>query len=334
MSRLIRLDDFFLFLDKARAIGLRRLVGRIFGTDRERVIDSWSHISSDRSNWWDLDDVTRRWNRLITGNAELAYQHYVAKKYLHRRKGLRAISIGCGTGRKEIGWAETKKFQSINGYDVSGPRIEIARELARKSTWNDQLSFMVGDVFELDLDPGSFDVVIFDNSLHHCSPLAQAVDRADSWLNDDGIVVVNEYVGPSRFQWTDDQAVITNALLQLLPERLRRRKDGRLKDRMSRPGVLAVRLNDPSEAAESHSILTVLEGRFEVLELKPYGGTILANLLKDIAHNFSDDKQETQEWLEFLFNAEDRLIALGRIPSDYVFGIFKKRNLKNSKSVN
>jgi ubiquinone/menaquinone biosynthesis C-methylase UbiE len=327
MSRLIRQDDFFLFLEKARAIGLRRLVGRIFGTDRQRVTGSWSHISSDRPNWWDLDDVIRRWNTLITGKAELAYQDYVAHKYFHRRKGLRAISIGCGTGRKEIAWAETKKFRSISGYDVSEPRIEIAQELARQSKWADQLSFNVGDVFELDFDPGSFDVAIFDNSLHHCSPLAQAVDRADSWLNDDGILVMNEYVGPSRFQWTDDQVVITNALLQLLPERLRKRKDGRLKDRMLRPGVLAVRLNDPSEAAESKSILSVLERKFEVLELKPYGGTILANLLKDVAHNFSDNNEETREWLKFLFNAEDRLIELKRIPSDYVFGVFRKRNL-------
>jgi ubiquinone/menaquinone biosynthesis C-methylase UbiE len=334
MSRLIRHDDFFLFLEKARSVGLRKLLGRILGTGRKKVEESWEHITSERSNWWDLEGVAKRWNRLISGDAEVTYQDYVAKKYLHRRKGLRAVSIGCGTGGKEIIWAETKRFRSIQGFDISRPRIEFARELVRKSTFNNQLRFEVGNVHDLDLQPASFDVVIFDNSLHHCSPLAQVIERVDRWLTEDGILIANEYVGPSRFQWTDDQVTITNALLQMLPAHLRRRKDGRRKERMSRPGSLAVRINDPSEAAESHLILSLLEQRFETLELRPYGGTILANLLKDIAHNFMDDIQGARDWLNFVFDVEDRLIELKRIPSDYVFGVFRKRNRKKSEIVN
>ncbi len=328
MSRLIRPDDFLLFLEKSRTIGIRRLVGRVFGTDREKTLDSWCHVSSDRSNWWDLDDVIRRWNLLITGNADLSYQEYVAKKFLRRRKGLRAISIGCGTGRKEIQWAATNKFGSIVGYDISEPRIELAREIAQASKWNRRLKFEVGDVHKLDFPPASFDVVIFDSSLHHCSPLMSVLDKASTWLDHNGIVIANEYVGPDRFQWTNDQVRITNALLQLLPESLRRKKDGRLKNRMLRPGALAIRLSDPSEAAESDAILNALQNRFRVLELRPYGGTIVANLLKDIAHNFLDMNREARDWLEFTFNVEDRLIEANRIPSDYVFGVYQKRNPK------
>ena len=334
MSRLISLDDFALILEKTRAIGVRRLLRRILGTDRERTEDQWSQVSSDRSNWWDLVEVTRRWNRLITGKADLTFQHYVAGKYFRRKRGLRAISIGCGTGRKEIQWAETGKFKSIEGYDVSDSRIGFARELGRKSKWREHLSFKVGNLYELEFAPESYDIVIFDNSLHHCTPLGQAVDRAGKWLTAGGILVVNEYVGPNRFQWTDDQVAITNALLQILPARLRRTRDGRLKDRMLRPGWLVIRLNDPSEAAESESIPGVLEKQFETLEVKPYGGTILANLLKDIAHNFSGDDRESQDWLGFLFDAEDRLIESKRVSSDYIFGVYRKRNSKLSIRAN
>lgn len=325
MSKLVRKDDVLLLVEKARAIGLRSLLGKVLGTDRTRVHNSWKHVDSERSNWWDLDAVTRRWNRLITGSADVTYQQYVAKKYFSGKRNLRAISIGCGTGRKEIDWMETKKFQSLIGFDVSVPRIKLAKEFAGKSKWKDRLRFEVGNVFDLKLDRASYDVVIFDNSLHHCSPLARVIDQVDDWLGKRGILIVNEYVGPSRFQWTDDQVSVTDSLLHILPTELKQRKDGSCKDRMLRPGTLAMRLNDPSEAAESHLILSSLEQRFEVLELKPYGGTILANLLKDIAQNFLNDDRETREWLQFLFDVEDRLMALKKIRSDYVFGIFKSR---------
>ena len=328
MSRLIRPDDFFLFVEKARSIGLRSLLGKIVGTGRKRTEESWGHTSSARSNWWDLDEVTKRWNRLITGNANLAYQDYVGKKYLGGKRNLQAISVGCGTGQKEIQWAATKRFRTISGFDISGPRIAFAREQARKSTWNDSLRFSIGDVFHLDLPASSFDVAIFDNSLHHCSPLGPVLDRTAEWLKEDGILVVNEYVGPDRFQWTDEQVVITDTLLQLLPVHLRTRPDGTVKSRMLRPGTLAVRINDPSEAAESNSILSALESRFDVLELRPYGGTVLANLLKDIAHNFEDDGDDARAWLKILFDVEDRLMNEKRISSDYYFGVYRKRNTR------
>ncbi len=334
MSRLISPDDVALIVEKTRSIGMRRVLKRILGTDGARTEDQWSQISSKRSNWWDLDAVTKRWNWLITGSPDLDYQDYVTKKYFHRRKGLKAISIGCGTGRKEIRWAETGKFKSIHGYDISESRIDHARELARKSKWHARLDFNVGNVYALDLARQSFDLVIFDNSLHHCSPLTQAVERAKQWLTNDGILVLNEYVGPNRFQWSDGQVAMTNALLQLLPARLRKKNDGKVKDRMLRPGALAIRMNDPSEAAESNSILDVVERHFEVLELKPYGGTILANLLKDIAHNFLNGDRESREWLAFLFNAEDRLIASKEISSDYVFGVYRKQIRRNPVGAN
>ena len=102
-------------------------------------------------------------------------------------------------------------------------------------------------------------------------------------------------------------------------------KNGRIKNRMTRFGSLAIRLNDPSEAAESSSILRCAQACFELSELKPYGGTILANLLKDIAHNFRDGAAGARDWLSILFEIEDRLMAEEVIPSDQVFAVLKKQ---------
>ncbi len=324
MARLIRPDDFYRLAGVLQNAGIAAIADKIFRPRRKKIQSAWEHVESDRSSWWDLEEVVRRWNRLITGDPALDYQPYVARKYLLGVRGLKAVSIGCGTGSKEVKWAATKKFSTIDGYDISPSRIQCARELRAESKWKDRLDFQIGDVHTLQFAPASFDVVIFDNSLHHCSPLGPVVHRVHRWLKEDGLLVLNEYVGPDRFQWTDEQTEITNSLLRLLPERFRMMKDGRLKTRMTRFGSLAIRMNDPSEAAESSSMLRLVQEWFKISELKPYGGTILANLLKDIAHNFRSGEAGARDWLPILFEIEDRLMNEKVIPSDYVFAVLKK----------
>ena len=326
MARLVRPDDISRFAEVLWNVGPAALAGRIFRGRNKKVLSAWEHVGSQRSSWWDLDAVIQRWNRLMTGDPAVGYQQYVARKYLSRGRGFRAVSIGCGTGNKEVGWASTGKFGTIDAYDLSPSRIQYARELAAKSKWKNKLNFQTGDVRALQLAPATYDVVVFDHSLHHCSPLGPVVQKVHRWLKEDGILVLNEYVGPDRFQWTDTQTEITNSLLHLLPERLRVTRNGRLKNRMTRFGELAMRLNDPSEAAESSSILRSVMTCFTASELNPYGGTILANLLKDIAHNFQEGVEGATDWLLLLFEIEDRLMAEEVIPSDYIFAVLKKKD--------
>jgi ubiquinone/menaquinone biosynthesis C-methylase UbiE len=324
MATLIRPDDVRRLAEMVRETGIGRIAGRILRSKRRAVQSAWDHVESTRSSWWEVDEVVRRWNRLITGTPTVDYQTYVARKYLSRGRGLRGLSIGCGTGAKEIRWAATNKFSTIDAYDLSSSRIRYARESAATTKWGERLSFQVGDVHRLQLVPASYDVVIFDNALHHCSPLTPVIRKVHGWLKEHGILVLNEYVGPDRFQWTDEQVEVTNALLRLLPERLRTMKDGTRKNRMARYGSLAVRINDPSEAAESSSMMNLVQEYFAISELKPYGGAILANLLKDIAHNFEAADVEAKEWLLILFDFEDRLMKAERIRSDYCFAVMRK----------
>jgi hypothetical protein len=84
-------------------------------------------------------------------------------------------------------------------------------------------------------------------------------------------------------------------------------------------------LLDPSEAVESSRILPLLDEIFEVVEVKEYGGTILALLLNGIAHNFSAQDTVAQQWLNICFTVEDLLLEAGEIQSDFAFVVCKKR---------
>src|SRR6185503_14217681 len=103
----------------------------------------------------------------------------------------------------------------------------------------------------------------------------------DAAMKPEATLIVNEYVGPNRFQFTDRQLEIMNALLAALPKRLRGSYD-----RKERPDLAFMIDHDPSEAVRSEDLLPMIAERFEVMESKKSGGTILMHLLYDIVQNF------------------------------------------------
>ena len=200
-----------------------------------------------------------------------------------------------------------------------------AREAAPSAGLADVLRFEVADVTAGPPGGARPDVLIGEHSLHHFAPLPEMMRGFRDMLPPGGLVLIDEFVGPNRFQWTDDQLECTNALLHLLPERLRRQPDGRIKKRTPHPSLLYMRLKDPSEAIQSELILPLLDELFECLLMRPYGGTVLHILLAGIAHNFADeDDAEAQEWLGVLMDTEDRLLEEGRLGSDFVVAVFEK----------
>ena len=241
-------------------------------------------------------------------------------------KKLRGLSLGCGTGNKELLWAELGNFSVIDAIDISKPRVEEAARKAERLGYGDIVRYRVGDVRGVKLPASSYDVVFADSSLHHLSPLREILLKIDAWLAPAGLLVVNDFVGPTRFQWTDRQLEAANALLSLLPMKYKTLPGGgEVRSRIYRPSRLHMILSDPSEAVESSSILPCLHEIFEVLEMREYGGTVLHLLFADIAHNFISAAPEDKRWLELCFRAEDLLLAEGDLSSDFIVAVCRKR---------
>jgi hypothetical protein len=150
-------------------------------------------------------------------------------------------------------------------------------------------------------------------------------------LKPTGYLVASEFIGPTRFQWTDRQLEVVNGILAILPPLYRQRwSDGRIKKKAYRPSRLSMMMGDPSEAVESGCIVPLLERHFEVVERRDYGGTIIHPLFDDIAHNFlSEDGEEKDEearrLIELCFYIEDTLLELGHIQSDFALLVCKPR---------
>jgi SAM-dependent methyltransferase len=211
----------------------------------------------------------------------------------------------------------TGAFAVLDAVDLSPSRIAVARQRAEHEGTGGRLRFVAGDVRTIDPAPQSYDIVIFEDALHHFSPMHANLSRARSWLRPGGILVINEFVGPSRFQWTDEQLRAVNKLLEGLPWDLRVRHDGTPKPRVHRPGTLTMRLYDPSEAADSSHIIPAIRSMFDTREEHFYEGTVLHLLCKDIAHHFLTLDAERRSLLESCCDQEDLLIAGGKLTSDF-----------------
>jgi len=127
----------------------------------------------------------------------------------------------------------------------------------------------VADVYDIKMQKDFYDVIFAEQSLHHFSPLKEILFRIANFLKPNGFLIVNEFVGPTRFQWTDKQLKIVNNLLLSLPDKYKRRwKSNSIKSKVFRPSRLSMILDDPSEAIESSKILPLLTQIFNVTKSK------------------------------------------------------------------
>jgi 2-polyprenyl-3-methyl-5-hydroxy-6-metoxy-1,4-benzoquinol methylase len=321
LGNLIGLHDFSLFAEKVRQGRLGDIVSRaVRGT--AAAGRSWDHVEYPPKNWWDIPAVMERWNVMISGDARVDYAAHFLARHLAGRRGMTALSLGSGTGAREIALARTGAFVRIDGIDSSGARIAYAARRAREAGVGGIVGYETGDAARVDPARGPYDVVVAEQFLHHVSPLEPTLSRVRELLGRGGLFMFNEFVGPSRFQWTDAQLAAVNALLAELPPTYRRRwRSGTLKRRVHRPGRLAVRLYDPTEAVESSRIVPLVRSTFDVIEIRGYGGAVLQPLFADIAHNFLSNDPETAALLARCFAFEDGLLARGAIGHDFVVGI-------------
>jgi ubiquinone/menaquinone biosynthesis C-methylase UbiE len=315
--------DFIDLYHKVKQKGYPELMSKLHLTNHARVVSKWNLITPG-SDFWIVPAVRNRWNEKCTGDPNLEYEDYVVSKYFGSAKGLRILSVGCGTGSRERKFARYANFDRIEGIDLAANQVEEARELAASQNL-DNIYYFTGDFSAHPFESDAYDMILFNSSMHHFDRINEFLKmKVMPLLKKDGYLIIYEYVGPDRLQWTWLQLKRVNQLLKTIPEKYRTRFNSHsIKSRVYRPGLLRMLLVDPSEAIDSESILPSIHKHFRTIEEKKVGWDILHLLLKDISHNFLGTDKETQSILSNLFEEEDKYMTeTGR--SDAVFGIYQK----------
>ncbi len=322
----INIHDFSKYLRKLRRMPILHSLSKFLYSRKKKINKQWAPRESIPILWGHVPEVQARTNKLISGDENIGYTSYIESKYLCGQNGLKALSLGCGKGLTEIEFVKSNSFTVIDAYDLSEDAIAFAKKRAIEENVCEQINFRVADIDELELPKDYYDVFMTFHSLHHFSNLDFLYNKIKRTLKQDALIFINEYIGPTRWQWTDKQLDIVNGILNILPKNYREYFGTKsIKKKEYRPGTFSMYLNDPSEAIESEQIFPLLKDYFEIIEKKDYGGTILSLLFHEIAQNFIKRDQKTIELVQLCLNIEDLMLRNNEINSDFAVIVCRNR---------
>ena len=220
------------------------------------------------------------------------------RSFLAGRTFRRGLSIGCGSGALERDLAGRGLVDRIDAFDGSSESIRMARQEAEKAGYAEQLRYTVANFNEPSLPRRAYDVVFAHQSLHHVAKLEKLFRAVLAAMKPDGLFYLDEYVGPSRHDWTGTTFAAHRAIFEMIPDRLR----------YVSVLPLPIESEDPSEAIRSNEILPELRVGFDVVERRDYGGNLLAPIFQYI-----DSSTEGADALvDSLIVAEQELLSAGQ----------------------
>jgi SAM-dependent methyltransferase len=311
------------------------------GADSGRAKEFWENSESYWNNaswqhWLQHPKVQERLNVLTTGSPHKdRYQAFIERYFPmpsdRTTRVDRALTLGCGQGEFERGLAKYHFATVHDALDISESAAAEAARLAKAAGLN-HVRYQSGDLNTIELPRHTYDVVFGISSVHHVAKLEHLFEQVALCLKPGGYFLLDEFIGPSQFQWTADQLATANEELRRLPEELRRHVvTGVVRDTIVRPTIAEMNAGDPSEAIRSNEIVRLLPHYFDVLEIKGYGGSVLHLLLEGICGNFDEDNPSSMERLRSLFEFEDRAIASGKLPHDFANIVARKNPNKPSR---
>ncbi len=271
--------------------------------------------------------MIRAINRRISGDPDIALPGALARELPRlglRLPAARSCLLGCGRGRLDRTLARAGIVSDHLGLDIS-PTPLAAAAAAAQAAGLGRLRYRQADLNQLSLPPASFDLILAEMSLHHVVRLEALYEAVARALKPGGLFVIDEYAGPTRFQWSDRQMQVVNALLELMPERLRHTPEGIRKPPIQRESEAFFQRVDPSEAIRAAEVLPLLRERFEVLWERPYGGTLLHPMLNEIAWSFAPGDQIAEQILDTAIALEERMQGSGELISDFVTLVARPR---------
>jgi GT2 family glycosyltransferase/SAM-dependent methyltransferase len=297
-----------------------------------RTADLWGRDARARlqavnvyRHWTSHPTTAREINTLVSGDPEVGWMQHLKRAYFATPAKC-GISLGSGSGAVVVDAVRLGIVERMEGLDISPEAVAVANERALQAGLNDRASFRVADLNESRLS-GQYQLVMFEQSLHHVDRLDDVLDQCRDVLAPDGLFVFNEYVGPDRFQWSDEAQRLMDSILRILPESHRTDPvSGFVKTAMVRATVDQVIAVDPSEAIHSASIPAACSARFDLVEKRAFGGTLLQFMLADIIANFDPDDARDAALLRLLTLLEKELIEAGTIASDFVFAVYRHRS--------
>jgi glycosyltransferase involved in cell wall biosynthesis/SAM-dependent methyltransferase len=280
--------------------------GQLNDMTAQRVATHWASTQSvPRSRWWMHPGILRHVNKVVCGSSVdgpwTGLQQRMCELTEHGTFSC-GISVGCGSAGKELALLQKGIVRHFDLYELCPERLEQGKREAARLGLTDRASFHARSPLAQNINE-QYDLVYWNNALHHMPDALQALQWSRNCLLPGGWLVMDDYVGASRFQWPDSQLRIASRIRRALPDRLRQVCESTdrathtnqsvppkqmFTSQVTRPSVAGMIASDPSEAADSANILPALKRIFPDARIIPTGGVIYNLALKDVIANFDD----------------------------------------------
>ncbi|MFK5600343.1 class I SAM-dependent methyltransferase [Methylobacterium sp. HMF5984] len=257
------------------------------------ALPAWRSQMPPRARWNESFQIVRDQNFRIcgkyldgenTGLVDLFKQ--VAGAHLPLAK---AISVGCGTGAKEMRLIQAGVVSHFHLCDLSSVSLEQGKQIAQEWGLSDKVSFAHGNAFD-NIKNQEYDLVYWDNALHHMPSADDAVRWSLEILRPGAWFLMTEFVGANRFQWTEEAVELINAVRNSLNDECfhNPRDPEHPWPRHFRRPTLEEMEYDPSESVDAEAIIPALNNYFPNALIKHVGGTVYHVGLGDILTNIPE----------------------------------------------
>lgn len=227
--------------------------------------------SPSYSEWMGIPAVREHINRRIGGGKPRWPLDWFEGAYPGRTFP-RALSIGCGAGALERDLVSRGLCGIIDAFDGSVASLAVARRTAAMAGVGDRARYFAADFNRPTLPRRSYDAVFIHQALHHVAKLEKLLRAVLLALRPGGILYLEEYVGPSRHEWSAERVRPLAEIYGSLPRPSRRF------EALAPP----IQVDDPSEAIRSGEIREQLAIGFRLEHDRGYGGNLLAVILPSL----------------------------------------------------
>lgn len=223
-------------------------------------------VAPTHTSWMDDPRVRRSINEFIGNGIALSPGEWFIDQ-LAGRTFERGLSIGCGGGNLERVAIGLGLCEKIDAFDGSVQSLQVARTMAEKEGYAGRIRYFASDFNRPALPRKTYDIIFFNQSLHHVGKLETLFRAIVRTMTDDAVLYLDEYIGPSRTDWNDARIAPHRAVFADLPAQVRKT------DFLALP----IQADDPSEAIRSSEIIEQLAIGFQV-KTRGYGGNLLSVL--------------------------------------------------------
>ena len=203
-----------------KAENLRRILpgNRVYDAAARREAKAWgTHfvLKERRSVEYAYPPIAAYRNELITGNPAVTWLEFIRNTFGKRSS---ALSVGVGTGWIEQELLKMDLVGSLEIMDLSKSALDEAIRRTQAVGRAIDVSAFVGDCNFIELQPERYDLIVCHSILHHVINLEHVLHQLNAALKVGGVLVVDEYVGPSRWQWPRETCSFVNAIMTQLSD--------------------------------------------------------------------------------------------------------------------